>query len=114
MFYEVPVEYFDARMSSSEGNVEVATKVTKVKFEQIRTWHHGIILFKHVASGKTPGIIQVCIYTTMAGGGDAYLDRVEELAYTHGFPLHYLEVKLPPPNHHTALSMRVSTCSTVL
>ena len=35
IFNEILVEYFDACMSSSDGNVEVATNVTKAKFDQI-------------------------------------------------------------------------------
>ena len=35
-FNEILMEFFDACMASSEGDVEKATKVTKVKFESIQ------------------------------------------------------------------------------
>ena len=37
-FNEVLMEFFDACMASSEGNVQKATQVTKAKFASIKQW----------------------------------------------------------------------------
>ena len=37
-FNEILMEYFDACMASNEGNVQSATRFTKAKFANIKTW----------------------------------------------------------------------------